>query len=100
MCIVLPHSSHTSARSDSLPHSRSLSAWSSSAVDAVESHAGAVVAAHAPSKRWQLARYIQALRGARHTWREVYWHLWGVMHVAACAECHQFFPLSQLTQCW
>ena len=62
--------------------------------------AGAVVAAHAPSRRWQLARYIQALRGARHTWREVYWHLWGVMHVAACAECLQFFPLSHLAQCW
>jgi len=30
---------------------------------------------------WDLPTHLARLRARRHTWREIYWHLWGVLHV-------------------
>eukprot|EP00241_Pyramimonas_parkeae_P003389 CAMPEP_0114227344 /NCGR_PEP_ID=MMETSP0058-20121206/1739_1 /TAXON_ID=36894 /ORGANISM="Pyramimonas parkeae, CCMP726" /LENGTH=716 /DNA_ID=CAMNT_0001338177 /DNA_START=451 /DNA_END=2598 /DNA_ORIENTATION=+ len=60
---------------------------------------GVVIAEHEPVKRWETTRYLQALRAQRHTWREVYWHVWGLLHVLLCRECSLFFPVSQLDHC-
>jgi hypothetical protein len=30
-----------------------------------------------PRRGWDLQRHLSRLRARRHTWREIYWHLWG-----------------------
>ena len=41
-----------------------------------------------------------SLRSRRHTWREIYWHLWGVLHVLPrCTRCRACVPAAELAHC-
>jgi len=41
----------------------------------------------------------QALRAQRHTWREIYWHVWGMLHVLLCQRCKLHFPIAHFDHC-
>ena len=62
---------------------------------------GEVIARHVPMRRgWDLKRHLSRLRARRHTWREIYWHLWGVLHVLPrCTRCRACVPASELAHC-
>ena len=63
---------------------------------------GDVIARHVPmrSPGFEIHRHLQRLRARKHTWREIYWHLWGVLHVLPpCTRCRALVPASELAHC-
>ena len=66
---------------------------------AIDYH-GAVVARHQPNPEWSLLRYISRLRAEeKKSWREIYWHLWGLSHVMTCTVCNAQFSCAELGHC-
>ena len=43
--------------------------------------------------------YLSALRAAHAPWRDIYWHVWGLVHVLYCHACHQHTPAAGLRRC-
>jgi hypothetical protein len=43
---------------------------------------GVVVARHKPNPDWSRSRYILRLRSDGKSWREIFWHIWGISHVS------------------
>ena len=33
------------------------------------------------------------------SWRDIFWYIWGVLHVLFCHHCSHYFPAAQLQQC-
>lgn len=51
--------------------------------------------------KWQEAafRLIEDLREQECSWREVFWKLWGLVHVLLCSTCLGHFPACDLPLC-
>lgn len=60
---------------------------------------------HEPDPAWRLQDHLAALRGLPAgnkpdscpaapvaSWRDIYWDVWGVVHVLYCHHCLQYFP--------
>lgn len=57
---------------------------------------------HEPDPQWRLQDHLSALRGgskggdgstpAVASWRDIFWDIWGVVHVLYCHHCLSFFP--------
>jgi len=60
---------------------------------------GAVVARHKPNPEWRVSRYILRLRSEGKSWREIYWHIWGLSHVMTCTVCGEKFSCAELGHC-
>lgn len=60
---------------------------------------GAVVARHQSNPGWKLSHYILRLRSESKTWREIYWHIWGLSRVMTCTVCGEKFSCTQLGHC-
>lgn len=60
---------------------------------------GNVLAAHTPSAHWTAGRYLNTLRMQRRSWRDLYWHVWGLARVLDCVECGRAFPVAEFAQC-
>ena len=62
---------------------------------------GDVVARHVPSRRFDLHAHVRRLVVDRnHDPRDVYWHVWGALHVLPrCATCRAHVPASELGHC-
>jgi hypothetical protein len=60
---------------------------------------GAVVARHKPNPEWRVSRYILRLRSESKSWREIYWHIWGLSHVMTCTVCGEKFSCAELGHC-
>ncbi|KAG2437970.1 hypothetical protein HXX76_005585 [Chlamydomonas incerta] len=59
----------------------------------------AAPAVHIPDASWRLQDYLSALRAAHAPWRDIYWHVWGLVHVLHCHACHQHVPAAGLRRC-
>ena len=61
---------------------------------------GNVVATHTPARGWTAHRYIKSLRAQRGcTWRDLYWHAWGLSRVLDCRVCGQAFAVAHMSRC-
>ena len=60
---------------------------------------GAVIARHQPNSDWKVSHYILRLRSESKTWREIYWHIWGLSHVMTCTVCGERFSCAELGHC-
>ena len=61
---------------------------------------GDVVARHVPSRRFDLGAHVRRLVDRGHDFRDVYWHVWGALHVLPrCATCRAHASASELGLC-
>lgn len=60
---------------------------------------GAVVARHQPNPEWKVSHYILRLRSESKSWREIYWHMWGLSRVMDCTVCGEKFSCAELGHC-
>jgi len=66
---------------------------------AVVDYRGNVVALHAPEPRWRFQKYLAELRKGGHSWREIYWHIWGYVQTMRCTTCGRHFPVCEARHC-
>lgn len=60
----------------------------------------AAATAHTPRLKWDATAFIRQLRRRRHSWRDIFWFLWGISTVAPlCRVCGVAFPAAELGCC-
>eukprot|EP00912_Choanoflagellata_sp_UC4_P000623 UC4_evm1s385 len=47
---------------------------------------GALLYRHMPDRNWSLNQYIRELKEKGKTTKEIFWHLWGIVHYLTCDE--------------
>lgn len=60
---------------------------------------GAVIARHQSNAEWKVSHYIFRLRSESKSWREIYWHIWGLSRVMTCTVCSENFSCAELGHC-
>ena len=60
---------------------------------------GNVIAEHAPSRAWDVNKYLLSLRARKLSWSEIYWRVWGLMATMDCSVCGLTFAASELGHC-
>ncbi|KAG2450589.1 hypothetical protein HYH02_004429 [Chlamydomonas schloesseri] len=100
-CSGSPHSRAATARDASGGRSHSARGARGGSTGAGRSGADgrAAPAVHIPDASWRLQDYLSALRAANAPWRDIYWHVWGLVHVIYCHACHQHVPAAGLRRC-
>ncbi|OAD58198.1 hypothetical protein WN48_11361, partial [Eufriesea mexicana] len=64
----------------------------------IDNH-GNILSKHIRDLTWTLNDYIITLRTELHSWRKVYWRLWGDCHFLFCIQCNIYFPIHQFEWC-
>ncbi|XP_049842764.1 SANT and BTB domain regulator of class switch recombination [Schistocerca gregaria] len=54
---------------------------------------------HVRDTSWSLSEHVKQLRRELHSWRAVYWRLWGECHFLRCSACKSSFPVHQARWC-
>ncbi|GLI68586.1 hypothetical protein VaNZ11_013056 [Volvox africanus] len=54
---------------------------------------------HIPDAAWRLQEYLSSLRSQQVSWRGIYWHIWGLVHVVYCHTCMRYAPAAELRSC-
>lgn len=44
---------------------------------------------HELDPTWRFRRHLSHLEASGHTWRHIYWHVWGVLCALFCVRCGQ-----------
>lgn len=48
---------------------------------------------------WNLDRYLEDVYQASHSWRKIYWRMWGLINSLHCTTCGIQFACSDFTKC-
>lgn len=48
---------------------------------------------------WNLDRYLEDVYQSSHSWRKIYWRIWGLINNLHCMTCGINFSCSDFTKC-
>jgi hypothetical protein len=54
---------------------------------------------HTQDLSWRPSEHLKEVLPVMRTWRAVFWHLWGVMHVLYCFACGHHFCAAFYESC-
>jgi len=69
------------------------------AAEAVVDYRGSITAQHVPEPRWRFQKHLASLRKGGSSWREIFWLVWGHLHVLSCLRCGSRFLACDIGHC-
>jgi hypothetical protein len=64
-------------------------------------HNGELRSLHVIDRTWELKKFVTFIRETyRISWREIYWKIWGYLHVLKCGRCNEYYNLAELGNCF
>ena len=54
---------------------------------------------HTADPSWTFSDHLRRLRAQRHSYRDVFWHVWGLVQVLYCSACHSHYPARHHCHC-
>ena len=60
---------------------------------------GQLTYSHMRDPEWDINDFLIELKCQLHTWRDVYWRVWGIINYLQCARCGEHFPCTNFGHC-
>lgn len=60
---------------------------------------GELIYVHKRDMTWNLDRYLEDVYQSSHSWRKIYWRIWGLINSLHCTTCSIHFACSDFTKC-
>lgn len=60
---------------------------------------GHLTYSHARDPDWDINDFLLELKSQLHTWRDVYWRVWGIINYLQCTRCGAHFPCTNFGHC-
>ena len=60
---------------------------------------GHLTYSHTRDPDWDINDFLLELKSQLHTWRDVYWRVWGIINYLQCTRCGSHFPCTNFGHC-
>ena len=60
---------------------------------------GHLIFSHSRDPEWDINDFLLEMKSQLHSWRDVYWRVWGIVNFLQCARCNEHFPCTNFSHC-
>ena len=60
---------------------------------------GHLIFSHTRDPDWDINDFLLEMKSQLHSWRDVYWRVWGIVNFLQCAHCNGHFPCTNFGHC-